>query len=514
MISNELEIFKQSILDDVRVMMQTTGQVTQYIGSRYVPLFAEPFEWDINKEYEPLTIVTNQGNSFTSRQFVPKGVDISDTSFWASTGNYNAQIEQYRQEVAAFDARITAAQNAADSKAPVNHATDSTEYGVGSAVNYGHVKLADTNTSMTSGANDGIAATPKNIYDYSGITKVSNFSELKAAINSSSYNKIILITGTIECSETLNLKNGTFITGFGPTISKLVFPADVNGISAKSSPYAKDIVIKNLGIECAEQDWHEASHKGIDITASSYIIDNVSVRWFGTGLLLNAIPKANYVESTHNGECRIVNNFNVYGCADGITNNLQDALFSNIVIGSCTNSGFYNDSGNSAINNIHIWAIQLYGILNGGSLSVNNVEIESNPNSSSNSSAWIRQWGGRSVINNLRIWNIQKPIGNIVYNSAGEMTISNAMIYGCATENVAKQIPPLALINANSSVKTLLKMDVALDDSYDSIAGNGYTNTGNANVLILTATAPANSKYTQPFVTKTGGSYYIKPTSL
>ena len=99
MTSNELEIFKQSILDDVRVMMQTTGQVTQYIGARYVPLFADPLEWSNTKEYEPLTIVLYQGNSFTSRQFVPKGVDINDTSFWASTGNYNAQIEQYRQEV-------------------------------------------------------------------------------------------------------------------------------------------------------------------------------------------------------------------------------------------------------------------------------------------------------------------------------------------------------------------------------------------------------------------------------
>ena len=99
MTSNELEIFKQSILDDVRVMMQTTGQVTQYIGARYVPLFAEPLDWSAEREYEPLTIVLDHGNSFTSRQFVPRGVDISDESFWANTGNYNAQIEQYRQEV-------------------------------------------------------------------------------------------------------------------------------------------------------------------------------------------------------------------------------------------------------------------------------------------------------------------------------------------------------------------------------------------------------------------------------
>ena len=107
MTSNELEIFKQSILDDVRVMMQSTGQVTQYIGARYVPLFADPLDWNSQMEYEPLTIVLNQGNSFTSRQFVPKGIDISNTDFWANTGNYNAQIEQYRNEVYAFNERIT-----------------------------------------------------------------------------------------------------------------------------------------------------------------------------------------------------------------------------------------------------------------------------------------------------------------------------------------------------------------------------------------------------------------------
>lgn len=107
MTSNELEIFKQSILDDVRVMMQTTGQVTQYIGARYVPLFADPIEWDDQREYEPLTVVTYQGNSFTSCQFTPKGIAITDESFWVSTGNYNAQIEQYRREVKQLSENLT-----------------------------------------------------------------------------------------------------------------------------------------------------------------------------------------------------------------------------------------------------------------------------------------------------------------------------------------------------------------------------------------------------------------------
>lgn len=91
--------------------------VTQYIGARYVPLFSDPIEWDSTRAYEPLTIVLYQGNSFTTRQYTPAGIDINNDVFWAETGNYNAQIEQYRQEVKAFDARITAAQSAAEDAA-------------------------------------------------------------------------------------------------------------------------------------------------------------------------------------------------------------------------------------------------------------------------------------------------------------------------------------------------------------------------------------------------------------
>ena len=82
--------------------------VTQYVGARYVPLFAEPLEWNKINAYEPLTIVLYQGNSYTSRQYVPVGVELTNESFWVETGNYNAQVEQYRKEVKALDGRVTA----------------------------------------------------------------------------------------------------------------------------------------------------------------------------------------------------------------------------------------------------------------------------------------------------------------------------------------------------------------------------------------------------------------------
>lgn len=80
--------------------------VREYVGARYVPLFVG--EWDNTNTYEPLSIVQYQGNSYTSRQYVPTGIAITNEAYWAETGNFNAQVEAYRQEVLTFDNRITA----------------------------------------------------------------------------------------------------------------------------------------------------------------------------------------------------------------------------------------------------------------------------------------------------------------------------------------------------------------------------------------------------------------------
>lgn len=113
--------------------------VREYVGARYVPLFAEPAQWSDASTYEPLTIVMNKGNSYTSRQFVPLGIPLTDEAYWALTGNYNAQIEQYRQEVNAFDKRITAAQSAADAAQSVADAADTKAAAAAAAAVYVNV---------------------------------------------------------------------------------------------------------------------------------------------------------------------------------------------------------------------------------------------------------------------------------------------------------------------------------------------------------------------------------------
>lgn len=70
----------------------------QYVGARYVPKVMG--EWNKSLQYEALSVVTHVGNSFTSKVPVPANVDITNTDYWVNTGNYNAQVEAYRQETA------------------------------------------------------------------------------------------------------------------------------------------------------------------------------------------------------------------------------------------------------------------------------------------------------------------------------------------------------------------------------------------------------------------------------
>lgn len=68
----------------------------QYVGARYVPKIMG--EWNKALQYEALSVVTYMGNSFTSKVPVPANVEINNTDYWVNTGNYNAQVEEYRKE--------------------------------------------------------------------------------------------------------------------------------------------------------------------------------------------------------------------------------------------------------------------------------------------------------------------------------------------------------------------------------------------------------------------------------
>ena len=73
--------------------------IRNYVGARYVPKFADPVEWQANTSYESMVIVTYNNSSYTSKIPVPPtvGNPAENSTYWALTGNYNAQVEEYRK---------------------------------------------------------------------------------------------------------------------------------------------------------------------------------------------------------------------------------------------------------------------------------------------------------------------------------------------------------------------------------------------------------------------------------
>ena len=81
--------------------------VTQYIGARYVPKFYEGSsgsEWDANVVYDPLTIVTWIGSSWTSKKNVPASVGAPNLNpeYWVNTGNFNQQVDALQTQISAL----------------------------------------------------------------------------------------------------------------------------------------------------------------------------------------------------------------------------------------------------------------------------------------------------------------------------------------------------------------------------------------------------------------------------
>ena len=76
--------------------------IRNYVGARYVPKFADPIGWQANTSYEAMVIVTYNNSSYTSKIPVPRtvGNPAENSKYWALTGNYNAQIEEYRKTTA------------------------------------------------------------------------------------------------------------------------------------------------------------------------------------------------------------------------------------------------------------------------------------------------------------------------------------------------------------------------------------------------------------------------------
>lgn len=125
-------------------------------GPRTVIVPADPIIWDAETSYEYLTLVasTDFGQAYISKRDVPAGTELTNTEYWIPAASYNAQLAQIQKGMAQFNTDL-------GGKAPTAHASAETTYGVGSASEYGHVKLSDTATEGN--ATGGTAVTPDGV---------------------------------------------------------------------------------------------------------------------------------------------------------------------------------------------------------------------------------------------------------------------------------------------------------------------------------------------------------------
>ena len=177
-----------------------------------MPLFADPIEWDNTKTYEPLTIVYHQGNSYTSRQSVPAGVNITDTTYWALTGNYNAQIEQYRKETASKLSTVTTdgtlkgdGTKTDPLKVKLNHSTVMSDTGKTVYPTLMH-KQGDSSTILGIGFNVGDGLASYNTEDADVGSGLRLASEIQTSIDNSEQSLTALGAGTPETATQFKAK--------------------------------------------------------------------------------------------------------------------------------------------------------------------------------------------------------------------------------------------------------------------------------------------------------------------
>ena len=186
----ENAVVQGTVTDRQMIIPEVPPQGLMSVGPRVsLNLIEEP--WNEQTSYVYYDVVRDdKGASYIAyKPIVPTGTPLTDTDYWFLWAEPNAQLAELKRVVETYNQRITNIENDITNKAPINHASEETIYGIGNGVNYGHLRLATDDTPATSDANAGIAATPKMVNslkkkDNVGCTAyISNMNNLETQAN-------------------------------------------------------------------------------------------------------------------------------------------------------------------------------------------------------------------------------------------------------------------------------------------------------------------------------------------
>ena len=342
------QVFTDAQIQEILSLMKQHFSVAQYIGARYVPIFGrkgeESIEWDNSAPYEPLTIVLNQGNSFTSRQYVPTGVDINNTEFWAETGNYNAQVEQYRQEVLNFENSIIKKAFTFETveemsnytelfNGAICHTNGFHESNDGGAAWY---VISNTLPEGTTEANNkdviecgalyanmilnNECVTPEMLGAY-GDGSNNDGPIIQYAINK--YKTVKLLKHQYKTTSTINLPSDSVLRGEDRRLSVIIVEGNVDAIKLHSN----DSSVSNTSIYICNLTIKNTNSGGIGISqdaeSSNIVVENVLITGFNKGVCLDSIWVSRFVSV----QC--------YNCTIGFEVEDNDTISTSLTFMSC-----------------------------------------------------------------------------------------------------------------------------------------------------------------------------------
>jgi hypothetical protein len=441
----------------------------QYIGARYVPKFFEnpngSAEWIKETSYEALTIVTYLGNSYTSKKPVPINTDITNSEYWAPTGNYNEQLQNYIRKVDSVTNDVNTL------KMLENYVT----------------------LEMFGDINDD---------------RNNNQSIFIQAINYASKNNkpILLLEKTYKITGSITLPNNVSIIGLDKlksvidfnTASCILFQSgDSASKTGNTYKLTKGFVLKNvtlIGSYNVDTVGMPTQHSN-DTTAcimgffmGSYI-DNINIQNCIRGIALstpNFIGTDYQTYSYENGDIRTFSNISIYNCYDGAYLHEADSDFTNLRVMYIYNKPL--DASSSTLTNVHIWMFGNSPIA--GNCRISNLEIES--------PFWFRdipinclKITSRCIINNLYVWNYYKPenyqytvnYAPIISVTGSDGVQINGYQFG---SNEAEKIvkTPLCVVEKNGSAYCIITSFVLTYNFTSWSPINGYSNIFDGNIVV------------------------------
>ena len=418
--------------------------VKQYVGARYVPKFASPVEWAADTSYEALTIVTFNNASYTSKIQVPPtvGNPANNPKYWALTGNYNSQVEQYRQDaVKAQEDAVKAKEDVVKVKEDVVKVKEDVNNNSNNITSLSEKHNQDidkveeeinANSNNITNLSNNIALNSMPIRDfinYYGAAHTGDMTELlQTALNECASNNIILFvpSGDYTINSSITLPDNAKLVGAGMFNTRFICNSDFL-VGNTPSFECENYFLYGFSANGSKDN----QQKGIKLWGVSGTIEYVCMNSFHTGFYM-AAPDSDYQSKVHNKEGHYINNCTAMYCKVGFRSLMYDSHYNTIVCAGCE-GGWHG--GSAKINNLHIWGFSGTA-LSMSSGQINNLEIEGCTYKSPSSILYLES--GNIEINNFYFWNCRTSnywwiladncnviMRNVIIGPAGGLTDAN-----------------------------------------------------------------------------------------